>query len=247
MSTIQYKIRSTLFYLAFTLWTIIYPTLALLIIPAIPKKKRHLILAKNWSYVSIHLCRLICGVRWEVHGIENIPKQTCVILSNHQSSWETFFLQTILTPQTQVVKKELLSVPFFGWALRAANPIAINRTAIRESIQLINNLGKQSIKNNITVSVFPEGTRNPSGQLGKFSKSGASLACSSKVDILPIAHNSGEFWPNECWIKKPGVIQVFIGSVIKTGGKTPSEANNEVRAWILSMLSPSPAKESKNN
>ena len=236
MSFITQITRTALFYLCFTLWTVFYPTLILLFIHFVPLKKRHRLLAKNWSLGAIYLCRWICGVHWEVHGKENIPEKACVIISNHQSSWETFFLQTLITPQTQVLKRELLSIPFFGWALRASKPIAINRNDPREAIQLVRSKGKESLKNNISVLIFPEGTRKPNGQLGKFSRGGLGLACAANVDILPVAHNAGAYWPSNSWIKKPGTIQVFIGETIKTEGKEPAEVNDEAREWISQAL-----------
>ncbi|MDD7805972.1 MAG: lysophospholipid acyltransferase family protein [Endozoicomonas sp. (ex Botrylloides leachii)] len=213
-----------------------YPTLILLIINFVPYKKRHQLLAKNWSLGAIYLCRWICGVRWQVHGFENIPERPCVIISNHQSSWETFFLQTLVTPQNQVLKRELLNIPFFGWALRAIKPITINRSDPREAIKLVRTQGKALLDNDIPVLIFPEGTRNPNGELGKFSRGGSGLACSANVDILPIAHNAGKYWPNNRWIKTPGSIQVFIGKPMTTNGKGSAEVNNEVREWIAKKL-----------
>ena len=236
MSSVVHIIRTVTFYLFLAVWTVCFPTLILLIIRFVPHRKRHKLLVKNWSLVAVYLCRFICGIRWEIHGKENIPEKPCVIISNHQSTWETFFLQTLITPQTQVLKRELLAIPFFGWALRAVKPIAINRDDPREALHQVRKQGKESLNNNISVLIFPEGTRNPNGSLGKFSRGGAGLACSSDVDILPIAHNAGEYWPSNHWLKKPGTIQVFIGDVIKTEGKGAAEVNNEAREWISMAL-----------
>ncbi|MDP0587965.1 MAG: lysophospholipid acyltransferase family protein [Candidatus Endonucleobacter bathymodioli] len=236
MLSITNTTRSVIFYLLFVIWTICYSIPILLIIKFITTKKRHNLLVKHWALVSINLCRVICGLRWKVHGQENIPSKACVIISNHQSTWETFFLQTIITPQSLVVKRELLLIPFFGWALRAINPIAINRSTPREAIQQVKIKGLAYLQDNVSVLVFPEGTRNQSGKLGKFSRSGALLACTSNVDILPIAHNAGKFWPGNRWIVTPGTIQVFIGHPIKTSDKDATEANNAAREWICSKI-----------
>ncbi len=236
MSSVLNIIRTVIFYLSLAVWTVTYPTLMLLIIWLIPFRFRHRILVNTWSKVAVVLCRLICGVRWKVYGEENIPAEACVIISNHQSTWETFFLQTLISPQTQVLKKELLSIPFFGWALRTTKPIAIDRKDPRGAMQRVRKQGKESLARKISVLIFPEGTRNPSGQLGNFSRGGASLASTSEVDILPIAHNAGDHWPNKTWIKKPGVIEVHIGKLIKTEGKGPAKLTNEAREWIATTL-----------
>ncbi|MDP0561552.1 MAG: lysophospholipid acyltransferase family protein [Candidatus Endonucleobacter sp. (ex Gigantidas childressi)] len=186
--------------------------------------------------VSITLCRIVCGLSWKVYGQENIPPKACVIISNHQSTWETFFLQTLITPQSLVLKRELLLIPFFGWALRAINPIAINRSTPKEAIHQIRTKGLLSLKNNISVLIFPEGTRSQGCKLGRFSRGGVLLACLSNVDILPIAHNAGKYWPSNRWIIKPGTIQVYIGKPIKTLDKDATEVNNTAREWIASKI-----------
>ncbi len=236
MSSVLNIIRTAIFYLSLAVWTVTFPTLMLLIIWLIPFRSRHKLLVHTWSKVAIVLCRVICGVSWKVYGKENIPKRPCVIISNHQSTWETFFLQTLISPQIQVLKQELLSIPFFGWALRTTKPIAIDRKDPRGAMQKVRKQGKESLNKKLSVLIFPEGTRNPVGKLGKFSRGGASLACTSGVDILPIAHNAGKHWPNKDWIKKPGTIEVHIGEVITTEGKGPAEATNEARNWIAATL-----------
>ena len=237
MSSVFNNIRTAVFYFFLSFWTVTFPTLMLLVIWFIPFRYRHQALVGTWSRVAIALCRVICGIRWKVYGMDNIPNQPCVIISNHQSTWETFFLQTIVSPQTQVLKKELLSIPFFGWVLRTTKPIAIDRKDPRAAMQRVRKLGLKSLANQVSVLIFPEGTRNPHGKLGKFSRGGASLACTSGVGVLPVAHNAGQFWPHKSWVKKPGTIEVFIGEAIKTDGKGPAEVNNEAREWIENILS----------
>ncbi len=236
MSSVVSTIRTAVFYGLLSLWTIFFPALVLLVIRFFPYKKRHQLLVKNWSLVAVYLCRVICGIRWEVHGKENIPDNACVVISNHQSTWETFFLQTLLTPQTQVLKKELLSIPFFGWALRSTKPIAINRKNPRDALQRVKRQGLSSLKKGVSVLIFPEGTRSHAGEIGKFSRGGAGLACSAGVDILPVAHNAGQYWPKNRWTKTPGTIHVHIGQVITTRDRGPAAANNQARDWIESTL-----------
>lgn len=237
--TILSIIRTTVFYSVFAVWTAFWSLLMILFIYPFPFKMRHPIFVKTWAVVTIYLCRLICGVRWEVKGKENIPDKTCVVISNHQSTWETFFLQTLLTPQTQVIKQELLKIPFYGWAFSKIKPIAINRKDIRQSLQQVRDQGKAALDQGVWVLIFPEGTRTPPGAPGKFSRGGAGLAKAAEVDILPIAHNAGSFWPNNGWLKIPGTIRVEIGPVIKTEPLSVAEANDEARSWIANSLAES--------
>ncbi len=229
-------IRTTVFYFSFALWTALWSTVMILFIYPFRFRLRHRVFVKTWAIVSVYLCRLICGVRWNVTGRENIPSTPCVIISNHQSTWETFFLQTLLTPQTQVIKQELLRIPFFGWAFKQIKPIAISRKDVRQALQQVRDQGKAALEHNVWVLIFPEGTRTKPGEPGKFSRGGAGLAKAAEVDILPIAHNAGSFWPNDGWLKKPGTIQIEIGPVVKTEKLSVAEANDAARSWIASSL-----------
>ncbi len=229
-------IRTIVFYFSLAVWTVFWAMLMILFIYPFRFKLRHLIFVKTWAIVSVYLCRLICGVRWQVKGRENIPDTPCVVISNHQSTWETFFLQTLLTPQTQVIKQELLKIPFFGWAFKKIKPIAINRKDARQALQQVRDQGKAALEHNVWVLIFPEGTRTPPGEPGKFSRGGAGLAKAAEVDILPIAHNAGVFWPNDSWLKRPGTIQVEIGPVVKTEPLSVAEVNDATRNWIAGSL-----------
>ena len=235
MSVVVYSLRTILLYLALTVWTVCWSSFMLIALPLIPFRKRH-ILVKIWGHVTIALTRWIAGVKWKIKGKENIPDTPCVIVSNHQSSWETFFLQTLFTPQTQVIKKSLLNIPFFGWAFRLIKPIAIDRDDPRRSLQQIVEQGKQALEDNVWVLIFPEGTRVPNGKLGKFSRGGINLARKAERNILPVAHNAGSCWPNTSWIKRPGTITVHIGKEISIEDKTPAHLNNESRQWIEKAL-----------
>lgn len=235
MSSLVSLLRTVTFYCSMVVWTGFWTILMILVIRLFPFRKRHLFV-KTWAIVTVNLCRFICGVRWEVSGREHIPEQPCVVISNHQSTWETFFLQTLLTPQTQVVKQELLKIPFFGWALASTKPIAIDRSDVRKSLHQVRDQGKESLKRKVWVLIFPEGTRVKPGQLGKFSRGGAGLAQATESDILPIAHNAGHYWPMDSWLKKPGTIKVAIGPTIKTTEISVAEANDQARDWIASRL-----------
>ena len=237
MSSVFHAIRTTVFYLAMAVWTVFWACVMLLFIGLFPFRKRHQYFIKNWARVTVHLCRIICGIRWEITGQENIPEDPCVIISNHQSTWETFFIQTLFTPQTQVLKQELLKIPFFGWALAKAKPIAINRADVRQSLHQVRDQGKESLSRKVWVLIFPEGTRKPHGKLGKFSRGGAGLAKAAESKILPVAHNAGAFWPNNSWVKHPGTIRLAIGPAIDTTDLSAAEVNDLARDWIEQSLS----------
>ena len=229
-------IRTIIFYAALTTWTLFWTCLLMLVIGLFPFRKRHCYFIKSWAIVAVNLCKWICGIHWKVTGLENIPEEPCVVMSNHQSTWETFFIQTLFTPQTQVLKQELLRVPFFGWALAKTRPIAIDRDNVRKSLHQVRDQGKESLKRKVWVLIFPEGTRNPHGQLGKFSRGGAGLAVAAESKILPLAHNAGAYWPNSSWLKQPGTIKVHIGPCIDASSLTPAQANNQAREWIEASL-----------
>ncbi len=229
-------IRTILFYLFLAIWTVLWTTPMMVLIYAVPFRLRHKIFVTVWAKVALILCRILCGIKWSVEGSDNIPESPCVIISNHQSTWETFYFQTLLSPQTQVIKQEILNVPFFGWAFKGIKPIAIDRSDPRRSLQQVREQGVGSLKNKIWVLIFPEGTRNNPGSLGKFSKGAAGLAKSADVGVLPVAHNAGVYWPGDHWVKRPGTIQVRIGPVIDTNEISVAEVNQKSRSWIEESL-----------
>ena len=235
-STILSALRTGVFYLCLAVWTIFWSIVMILLISFFPFRKRHKLFVIPWAIVAVNLCRIICGISWKVNGRENIPAEPCVVISNHQSAWEAFFLQTLLTPQTQVIKQELLNIPFYGWAFRKIKPIAINRKDARMALQQVRDQGKAALEHNVWVLIFPEGTRTQPGKPGKFSRGGAGMAKAAEKDILPIAHNAGSFWPSTSLLKRPGVIEVEIGPVVKTESMTVAEANCATQDWIADKL-----------
>jgi len=178
--------------------------------------------------------RFICGIRWQVEGQEHIPHdgRGYVLLSKHQSTWETFFLPTILAPHVQVVKKELFYLPLFGWALNLIHPIFIDRTHKASALKQVLIQGADRLKSGIHVLVFPEGTRVAPGKHKPFSKGGAMLATKSQAPVIAVAHNSGEHWPNNSWIKRPGTIHVVISPVIETTGLSTAQLSEQCEQWI---------------
>jgi len=225
-------IRSGIFYVFYVIFTLVFCTFAPLIFGFLPFRIR----AKGltiWNRVTIFLVRLICGVRYNVTGLSNIPSGECVIAAKHQSAWETYFFQILFDrPLSTILKRELLRVPFFGWSLALMKPIAIDRSSPREALKQVLEKGKRRIADGISVLVFPEGTRYRPGDAGKYARSAASIAEASKVPLIPVAHNAGECWSPKSWIIKPGCISVIIAEAIMPEDKTSKQMTDELETVI---------------
>ncbi|WP_295471981.1 1-acyl-sn-glycerol-3-phosphate acyltransferase [uncultured Pseudomonas sp.] len=233
MSIIK-TLRTILFYLCLSSSAFVWCMLSFLVAPFLGFKARYRFINVYWCRFAILLTRLILNIQVKVTGAENIPKTPCVIVSNHQSTWETFFLSAYFEPLSQVLKRELLYVPFFGWAMAMLRPIAIDRDNPKAALKEIARRGDQLLKDGVWVLIFPEGTRVPYGKIGKFSRGGAALAVNANLPVLPIAHNAGKFWPREGWGKTPGTIELVIGEPMYAEGAGPraiAELNDRAQAW----------------
>jgi 1-acyl-sn-glycerol-3-phosphate acyltransferase len=209
----------------------IYALLSLLTRPFPPLARYRFI--SQWARFHIWLLGALCGLRYRVEGSEHLPRdRTAVVLAKHQSSWETLAFQQIFPPQVWVLKRELLWVPFFGWGLALLDPIAIDRGAGRRAVQQIIEQGRERLESGRWVVVFPEGTRIAAGQRRRFGIGGAALAAATGHPVVPVAHNAGHYWPRRGFLKKRGTIQVVIGPVIETRGKTAEQINQLAEAWI---------------
>lgn len=183
------------------------------------------------SHFIIAWAKLIHGIRYEIHGQENLPSSPCVVLCKHQSTWETLFLQQLLPYQSWILKREILWIPFFGWAARLLEPVAINR-ADRSKTKSIIKASLERLKAGRWMIVFPEGTRVASGEHHRYSKGGAAISIAANCPIIPIAHNAGLFWPKNGFIKKPGTIKVVIGPPIEPGLDSAQTLTARVEQWI---------------
>jgi 1-acyl-sn-glycerol-3-phosphate acyltransferase len=191
-----------------------------------------------WLRMAIWGAKVICGVRYRVHGMENLPtaaQQTSavVLAAKHQSTWETFAFPTLMPhPLAYVFKRELLYVPFFGWAMGRLDMIHIDRSKRAEAWNKVAAQGQRLAAQGNWVIMFPEGTRAPRGGQGVY-KSGASrLAIATGVPIVPIAASSAKCWPRKSFLLRPGVVDVSIGRPISSAGRQPEELMSEVEAWI---------------
>jgi len=190
-----------------------------------------------WCAIISWMTRVFCGLTYEVEGMENFdPNQPAVILSNHQSAWETLALRYILPPHSVVIKRELLYLPIWGWSLLTLKSIVINRKNQRASLRDLLEQGSRYLNEGLWVLIFPEGTRAPAREVLKFNIGGAMLAHKAGFPVVPVAHNAGDFWPRYSFFKYPGVIKLKIGPVIETQGRKASEINADAEKWIAEAL-----------
>lgn len=223
-------LRSLIYSLLQVVITPLFTLIALLSFPLPPVTRYRLI--SGWARSMLWLLRVVCGVRMEVRGVENIPAQPCIVLCKHQSAWETMALQKVFPPQVWVLKRELLKIPFFGWGLAMTSPIAINRADGREAMKQLLKQGKARLAAGFCVVIFPEGTRIPYGQRGKYKIGGALLSASSEALAVPVAHNAGKLWGRNAFLKYPGTIVMSIGQPIDPRGLKAEEINQRAEEWI---------------
>ncbi|MES1982599.1 MAG: lysophospholipid acyltransferase family protein [Pseudomonadota bacterium] len=223
-------LRSLIFLLLQIIITPFFTLIALLSFPFHPIRRYRLI--SGWALTMLWLLRVLCNIRMEVRGAQNIPRQPCLVLCKHQSAWETIALQKVFPPQVWVLKRELLWLPFFGWGLAMTSPIAIQRSSGKEAIKQLLKQGEERLKVGFCVVIFPEGTRIPYGQRSKYKIGGALLAVHCDVPTVPVAHNAGRLWGRNSFLKRPGVITMSIGEAINPAGLSAEEINQRVESWI---------------
>ncbi|WP_353571383.1 lysophospholipid acyltransferase family protein [Candidatus Albibeggiatoa sp. nov. BB20] len=224
-------VRTLLFYLGMYTLVLIFSPLVILSIP-LPYSYRYT-LVRMWAHGVLVWLKITCGLSHEVQGLENIPDvPSAIVFSKHQAAWETIVFITIFPPQVWVLKKELLKLPIYGWALGSLHPVAIDRKNIRQSLRDIMEQGKQRLQTGHWIVIFPEGTRVLPKQSGRYTPSGGLLAAEAGVPVVPVAHNAGSFWRRKDIVKRSGVIQIRIGSVIDTKGKTAKEITKQAEVWI---------------
>jgi 1-acyl-sn-glycerol-3-phosphate acyltransferase len=223
-------VRSALFLSLATLITAPFGLLVTLSV-VFPMKVRFALIA-IWRAGFMAICEHVLGLRYQVIGRENIPSTPSVILSKHQSAWETVALQSIFPPLVFVLKRSLLMIPFLGWAFAAVKMISIDRKAGKDALRQVAEQGCERLKAGYWVVIFPEGTRIAPGASRRFKTGGAHLAVSAGVPVVPVAHNAGELWARNAFVKKSGLITVSIGPSIDPAGKTAAEITALAEQWI---------------
>lgn len=233
-AVVELWVRSLLFSLGMLLSTVVCG-LAIVLGFALPFNRRYR-LSQSWSRFNIWWLRVTCRIDYRVSGAEHIPDRPVIVMAKHQSTWETLFLQQYLQPTAWVVKRELLWLPFFGWALKLLRPIAIDRRAGSSAVKQVIRQGIEHLRRGQWILIFPEGTRTAPGVRKRYGMGGAVLAARSRCPILPVAHNAGEFWARRGFLKRPGTVQVVFGPLIASEGRSPQELNWMTETWIETTM-----------
>lgn len=193
-----------------------------------------------WCRAMLALLRWFCGLDYRVRGRERLPEGNAVILMKHSSSWETIAQLVLFPRQTWVLKHELIWAPILGWAIFCLKPIAIDRKGGRAAVEQVVHRGRARLDEGLWVVIFPEGTRVPAGETRRYGLSGTLLAQATGRPIVPVAHNSGYYWPRRSLLKRAGTIQVVVGEPIDTAGRDPRDLNAEIQSWIESEIAEMP-------
>lgn len=236
VATCGLALRACLFYAGYAAATILWASVSLAVGWMLPPGLRFQFVIGVWTRAVLLWLRLTCGVRAEVAGKANIPARPCVVLAHHESTWETLFLQTLFHPQATLIKRELLWIPFFGWAFALAKPIAIDRGSPRKALGKLIKTGRSRLAEGFWVLLFPEGTRMASGEVGPFQPGGAALAAAAGADVVIVAHNAGRCWPAHRLNKRPGIIRVRISRPVAAAGRSSKQINDQARAIMAELM-----------
>jgi 1-acyl-sn-glycerol-3-phosphate acyltransferase len=186
-----------------------------------------------YTKMAIWGARVFCGIRWQVEGWENLPDGPAILLPKHQSSWETLWLPSVMPRDlTFVYKRELNWLPFFGWGIASAQMISIDRRKGQDAFEQVVEQGIDRLNRGWWIVIFPEGTRTAPGSTRRYKTGGSRLAVRTGAMAVPIAVNSGELWPRNAFIRRPGLITVSIGPPVDPKGKSPDEVGAAIESWI---------------
>lgn len=225
-------LRTACFYLGFALIVILFSLVSCLLGTLRVPARYHQDIVTIGNFLSIGWLRVCCGIKVRFIGRENLPKMPSVILSNHESTWETFYLQRLFRPVSTILKKELFRIPFFGWGLYFMQPISIDRGNPKAALKKVNTMGMQRLREGNNVLIYPEGTRHAATEKKNYARSGAAIAISAGVKLIPVVHNASTCWPGNTYLKRPGTITVIVGAPIDTSGKDSRTLTNQVQEWI---------------
>lgn len=228
-------LRSLLFTLLVTLATVVWAPLCFLFAP-LPYPRRYY-WTSRWGVFVIWAGKVVCGIDYRIKGFENLPDTPVILLSKHQSAWETIaYLAIMPRPLVYVFKKALTYIPFFGWGIALLRMIPIDRSKGKDAISQIIEIGRRRLADGQWIIMFPEGTRSKVGSKGKYKAGGTRLAVETQTPVVPIAVNSGDCWPRNSFIKKPGTIIVSIGKPMSPQGLTAQQLLQQVENWIESEM-----------
>ncbi|MFM8354680.1 MAG: lysophospholipid acyltransferase family protein [Gammaproteobacteria bacterium] len=229
-------IRSSLFYVGYAFITILWGTLGTVFGWLMPFKERFAFIVGCWTRLSLAWLRFTCGIRWEVAGLEHLPDQPCIVFARHESTWETLFLQTVIAPQATLIKRELLWIPFFGWAFSTLRPIAIDRSDGRKALRQLIHDGGDRLRSGMWVVLFPEGTRVPSDQPVRLQPGGSALASATGFPVVVFAHDAGRYWPAHAFGKTPGTIRGAFSAPIDTAGLSTKQVQQVAASTMTDLL-----------
>jgi len=227
MIYIRSIVYTTLMFLSF----LVLAPIALLPRPIINKEKRWLI-AKTFAIVNIFLLKKLCGLSYNISGLENVPEQRCVVFVKHSSVYEIFIMLKHFSPSSWVGKHELMYIPIFRGVFKKFKLIPVKRGYGSSEVYKVKEAGKERLQSGNWIIIFPEGTRMPYNKSKRYGLSGAILASETGSKILPISHNAGKFWKRRGWIKKPGCVEFIIGKPLETRGLGLDEINKASKKWI---------------
>jgi 1-acyl-sn-glycerol-3-phosphate acyltransferase len=193
--------------------------------------------AVPWLKGVIGAARIIAGVKYRVHGEENLPAKDdmrrVVLCPKHQSTWETFFFPSMTPhPLSYVFKKELLNIPIFGWCMGRLNMVHIDRSKRSQAWAKVAEQGLVLMDEGKWIIMFPEGTRIERGKKGDYKTGATRLAVTTGAYVIPIAVTSARCWPPRSFSFIPGTIDVSIGQPVSADGREQGELMEEVERWI---------------
>jgi 1-acyl-sn-glycerol-3-phosphate acyltransferase len=233
-------IRGALYFTWLAVTVVPYGTLVLLASIFIRGEPLYRLALGYLQQISL-AARVFGGIRYRVHGRDNLPPaesmEPIIICPKHQSTWETFALPTLMThPLAYVFKKELLMIPFFGWAMGRLDMVHIDRSKRSEAWNRVAEQGGELMKKGVWIIMFPEGTRTERGSQGIYKTGASRLAIATGASIVPIAVTSARCWPRKTFRMTPGTIDVSIGQPIPSAGREPEEMMKQVEHWVESEM-----------
>ncbi|MYD44061.1 MAG: 1-acyl-sn-glycerol-3-phosphate acyltransferase [Gammaproteobacteria bacterium] len=229
-------VRSLLFYCGYVLSTLLWGTSLTAIALFLPRRLRFRAVIPPWVGFVIWWLKITCGIKVHISGAEHLGPSSGILFMKHMSTWDALFSQLLISPQTTIIKRKLLWIPCFGWAFWVTNPIAIDRAQRMSALRHIVTEGKKRLQDGYWITLFPEGTRVPVGEVGRFQRGGAMLARQTGATTHFVAHNGGYFWRHNAFIKRPGIISLRISPPQVVGDRTAAEFNEHAEAWMRQQM-----------
>jgi len=174
-------------------------------------------LSSLWVGFVLFLLKHIIGMEYKLDGLHYLPSTPCLIASKHQSMWETLAFCHFLPNTYLIAKRELLWIPLFGWGMQKAGLIALNRNQGASALRALLHACRQCVARNQSILIFPEGTRRPIGSRGDYLSGVAAIYRHLDLPCVPVALNSGLFWPRRSWQRRAGMVQVHFLPMIAPG------------------------------